>query len=522
MKKSTILKIIIGIVAIIVLLRISIPLLVEPWIERKIVSTMNEEMGDYIVEVDQVNVNIFKSRIDLENISIRPRQEHVDRSNFIGDISSIKLKGIDIVKFIIKKNIDISELTISNSKILGNIFSSEEPKKLVVSPVNIRVGKVYLDTFEVAMINISSALSVSVKEGSLTVYDLDVSKNDTLSAGMIGKFDFKAYELSAVKADSMYSYLFNGILFTESSNTLAIDSFYIFPNYGNYEFTSKYQIETDRVEASFRNIIAHDFPVAAYLRSRSIQSSYIEIGHMDLDIFRDKRKRDNPEVKTEFQDLIYNYPGTLRIDSIGLIAGNVTYTEHGPLSNEPGRISFNRIESKIYRITNDTLYKGKNEYIVLDGKAHLMDAGLMTIQLKAKLFDPHNTFTVVGKVSGMEGKRLNPMLEKNAYLYVNSGKIDAIAFNFTANSTESTGQMNLLYHDLDMTVKNKQTDDTTAIAEKFISLFANYKILNSNPLPRQEVRVGQIYFARDPKKFIVNYCFKSILSGIKSSIIRGA
>jgi hypothetical protein len=111
-------------------------------------------------------------------------------------------------------------------------------------------------------------------------------------------------------------------------------------------------------------------------------------------------------------------------------------------------------------------------------------------------------------------------LEKNAFIYATSGKIDAMNFSFTANNSRATGKMTMLYHGLDIAFKNKQTDDTTAFRERFISFIANKQVLDSNPIPGEEVREGIIDYERDPERFLFSYCFKSILSGIKSSLIQ--
>ena len=189
-------------------------------------------------------------------------------------------------------------------------------------------------------------------------------------------------------------------------------------------------------------------------------------------------------------------------------------------ANEPGRISFNEINAKIYKITNDTIYKTKNAYLELKGNALLMGKGRMTILLKGRIFDSQNTFSLNGTLSDMEANELNPILEKNAFVYATSGKIDAMNFSFTANNAKATGKMTMLYHGLDIAVKNKRTDDTTAFKERFISLIANIKVLDSNPIPGKDVREGIIDYERDPERFLFNYCFKSILSGIKSSLAK--
>jgi hypothetical protein len=142
------------------------------------------------------------------------------------------------------------------------------------------------------------------------------------------------------------------------------------------------------------------------------------------------------------------------------------------------------------------------------------------VELKTKLFNPDNTYSLHGTLTQMEVKNLNPMLEKTAMISATSGIVDNMKFYFTGNSTKASGKMTLLYHALELTVNNKRTNDATAIKERIISLIVNRKIIDSNPLAGKEVRVGIIDFKRDPEKFIFTYWFKSILSGVKTSLTK--
>ena len=193
---------------------------------------------------------------------------------------------------------------------------------------------------------------------------------------------------------------------------------------------------------------------------------------------------------------------------------------HAEEANEVGTINFNEINAEIYNITNDSVYKTRNDSIRLIGDALLMGKGRMTILLKASIFDSQNRFTLDGTLSAMEAEELNSILEKSAYIYATSGKIDSLNFSFIANNNKATGNLTMLYHGLEIAVKNKQTDDTTAFRERFISYIANIKVMDSNPLPHNEVRIGIIDFERDPERFLFHYCFRSILSGITSSIVK--
>jgi hypothetical protein len=257
-----------------------------------------------------------------------------------------------------------------------------------------------------------------------------------------------------------------------------------------------------------------------YIRSDIIKSSYIEIGKLDMNVFRDSRKEFRHVKKPAFQDMINNYPGIIQIDSAAVLSGNIIYKEHDEEANEPGSISFNDMDVKIYQITNDTTFKTGNAFMRLNCNALLMGKSKLNIMLRSKILDSNNKFTLNGTLSELEVNELNPILEKNAFIYATSGKIESLTFSFTADNTKSSGKLILLYHGLKISMKNKRTDDTTAFRERIKSSFANMKILDSNPIREEEVRDGIIDYERDPEKFIFNYCFKSIFSGIKSSLVK--
>jgi len=218
--------------------------------------------------------------------------------------------------------------------------------------------------------------------------------------------------------------------------------------------------------------------------------------------------------------MIYNYPGTICLDSIHILKGKITYTEHAKMANRPGSIHFDQIHASIFKITNDTIYKTKHGLMELKAEALLMGKGKLNVSLKAKLFDHSNTFSLKGNLSAMNARELESMLRNHAFVNVQTGQVDVLKFNFTANNKKSTGKITLLYHGLHIAVLNKKTDKSTALKERIISLIANIKVPESNPLPNEEVRVGIIDYVRNPEKFLFNYCFKSILSGFKSSLVK--
>ena len=518
MKKVTFLKALVVLIALLILIKILTTVILEPWIGNKIETALNDRNEYFTIDFDKVHISLIQRGIQLTGITIQPKGDDEGHLNFNGEIASVECKGIKLTKALFNNGIDIREITISHANLKGKMLFADEAKTPMLSPQDIRLGKVFIDQIDIAINDVATSQSYSVKKGVSTFYDLQVEKHDTISSGNIKEFDFEADEFLSVSKDSMYTFKTNGMSYSRTSNELAIDTFFVHPNYSDENFTSRYKFQTDRVEGVFSSIYVHDFSASDLLKSNSMISSFIEVGHLDLKVYRDRRNPFRHANKTPLQDLLYNYPGDIHIDSIGLKSGNIIYTEHAELANEPGRISFNKTHAKIYKVTNDTIYKTKKDFLVMRAQALLMGKGHMTILLNGEIYDPQNTFSLSGTLSAMDAKAINPMLEKIAYIYITTGKIDKIDFNFTANNTRAAGSMHLLYHDFGITLKNKQTDDTTAFKERVSSYIANSKLLDANSLQGEDKRTGLIEYERDPEKSFVNYCFKAILSGILSSI----
>lgn len=519
-KKKIFLWIILGITAFVLLVFLVTKVVVEPWIGRKIQASVSEISGDYQLEIEKVHVSIFRSGIELKNITLLSKQETDEKPDLSGEIESLKFKGIHLIKAAFRKDIYIKEVDIFNSRIIGKYALPEKTGAAKISPLNIMIENLFFDKLVVDLQSTTTAQTYSLKDGVLKVYDIHVEKQDTLSPQIFGQLDFDMPKFKTVTPDSLYTFIIVGLNYSATSNKLVADSIAIQPNYSEYEFTGRHEFETDRFDGSFSRISFHDFSAADYVKSGNLTSSFIEIGEINLNVFRDKRKQFRHIERPTFQDLIYNYPGTLNIDSIGILSGNIVYSEHAEEAIEKGSVSLNEIDASIYKITNDTIYKTEQAYLELKMNALLMGKGRVAIDLKARIFDKQNTFALNGTLSAMEATDLNRILENNAFISVNSGKIDAMNFSFSANNTRATGHLKLLYQGLNFDIVNKKTGETTAIFEQLKSLIANIVVMESNPLPGEEVRTGIIEYERDPEKFLFNYVVKSLTSGIKTSVTK--
>jgi len=490
---------------------------------RKKVETALNKSGNHNIEIGAVDISFIFPGLALENITIQAIKGMPGKQFVNAKIALLDVKGINLFKAAFKKHIEINEVIILNSTISDSILFSQEKAKPMLLPVSFKIGKVRLDNTNLQIVRIgedSLQSKYSLTKGDLTFYNLQAAQNDTLTTKIIKQVDLKAAQIASVLPDSMYTVKAEGISYSSTTNTLKVNTFNMQSNYERYVFASLHSFQTDCINGMAKNISVHNFSVANFIETGYLNVSYVEIEKMDLRVFRDKRKPFQHINKKTFQELIYSFPSRLHVDSVGLLNGKVVYTEHAPDANEPGYIAFSNINAKIYKISNDTIYKTKTAFTELKGKTYLMGKGKIVLHLKAKIFEPNNTFTLNGTLAKMDGSALNPMLEKNAFIFLTSGNIDALDFNISANNTKATGTLTMRYNALDIAVKNKETDDTTALKEKFLSFISNKLIYDANPMQGKPVRTATIDYDRDPEKFLFNYCFKAILTGMKSTLAK--
>src|SRR5690606_10171427 len=112
---------------------------------------------------------------------------------------------------------------------------------------------------------------------------------------------------------------------------------------------------------------------------------------------------------------------------------------------------------------------------------------------------------------------LNPTMEHLARVWIESGNMTSLAFNFDYDDDVAYGSVLLLYEDLKMTAykENEQCLEVNKIKTFILNvLFAKR---NKEDEVRFAKRNGTIEFERDKKRSIFNFWWKSLAAGIKTS-----
>jgi hypothetical protein len=508
-RKALVKVLLIAIIGVSVILILA-PVIIQPIVKSKLEQALNRNK-DYRIETGKVKLSLMPASLEIGDVTITGIT-----NNLYGKIGSVKINRIQLIKALFKKEYEVGEVNISNAHLAGKVPGSKSSRSPSVLGTNVRINRMAFSQINLALI--TKAGTVSVKDGNLRLQHLNIAKGDSLSSGLLHHIGFEIKELSLVQADSFYTYTARGVVYNDTAKKMSLSNLIIHPNYPNYEFAARHKFQIDHIEVQTSNISFYHLSADTFFSAQKLLISYVEIEKAGICVFRDRRKEFKHEKKPTLQELISTFPNTLCIDSLRLMNSDITYVEHAEKAIEPGKIIFTEAKARIYNITNDEGYKEIKPYLELRSSALLMGKGRFTVSLKARLFDPGNSFFMHGNLSGMDVKEFNSVTEKSAFIRLSSGRIDSMNFRFVADNTKATGNMIFCYHGLNLTVKNKHTNDTTALKEQVKSFIANAGIIDSNPKPGEPVREGVIDYKRDPERFIFNYCAKALMTGINSSL----
>ncbi|GGF27760.1 AsmA family protein [Echinicola rosea] len=311
------------------------------------------------------------------------------------------------------------------------------------------------------------------------------------------------------------------IQFDKEKRSLEVQHVRLDNKLDKYAYTRSFAKETDWIELIEGKVKLANMDYDAYFRKNLIESEKLIISDMVINVFRDKRKPDDNRKRPKMiNEIIRSIPKDLHVDLIQLENGYVSYEER-PDNEGPkaGTIFFDQIDAKIINITNVSEMLEMHNKLTLEATARIMGKGNVQLKVAYFLQDSTGKFTMDGSIHDMELTAINPMLRPATQVEARSGEIDELTFDITADDIEGSGELIMKYHDLAIDIRGKSYGDGQNIFQKIGSFLTNKLVIRSeNPGPKGELKKGVIYFKRDQSKFIFNYWWKLVLSGMRSTL----
>lgn len=499
--------------------------------------------GRYHLQYDKVAVNLLKNRLKVTGFHIRPvTAALVERENgrpgykrlMDIHIPFFTVEGVDVLKLLLKRELNIDSITLGNGKIKILVGEGKEPAGAgqtgKVKNFNFpalkafRVDSLVFDNCSFQVVRSAPGTSPSPEaDFSFFLKDLNIrflrvpSGKDAVSPFNWNQIVLTVRDLNWLPPDRMYRLKCERLTLDGEKSRLHIGRIEWQPLYRKYQFSRLRGYQTDRVQLLIRelNLTGIELPQAS--TKRRICCSLMEIEEPRLLIFRDRRlpRKSNPSPKKLPQQLLKDLNLHLDIAAVHINNGHITYEEHPLDADTPGKIFFDRLEGHIKNITNDKKLLNRKIDLSLALSTRFMGKSAFEIRLKMPLNHRYNYFTFNGALDKVLLTDLNPVFKSLAQLKIDRGVLDRLTFFGMGNEDYAEGSVRLYYHDLKVSVLEKKIPHRK---RKIRSFILNRLIRNQNPREDRILKVGKMYWRRKKFQSFVNYLWKTLITGLKSSI----
>lgn len=510
------------------------------YIDKKIKDHIKEEVtrqtkGEYEVQIQKLTTNILDQSIYIKGVQLKSVKDvNPNTPKYFVSASEINLQDFKLFSFLFKKNLILTKMELVNPS--GYIFRTGTPNHMAVKQDSTKFSfykllKKYVHSLNVNKIEIKDAdiqvfsnkkdtvPSLVSKNNRLNISNLRIDKS-TEESGRLFLADSMRLVLNNISyntPNNLYLISIKQLVASYTDSQVILDSLEVVPNYSKEEFAKKARKQTDRFKISAGRLTFNHINVKSLIERNWFIANSLKIDRINISAYRNKNDVRKYVRAKSVQQLLKSNPIYTVIDSIDIKNARVLYEEVAQGEIHPGNIFFNEIDGVITGFTNDTTLFSKYNMLEFKASGKFMNKGRISVHYDFPLNTEKMVFNCSGKFTEVPFSSINPMLEPNAKVSMRGGVIDSMIFSFHANESGSKGKMKLIYHGLKLEFLNK--NNKSGIIQDILSFLSHRLIINEdNPAKNKPARITEINYSRDPSRFIFNYSWKSLLSGIKPVI----
>lgn len=499
--------ILIGSAMVIFTIGVSFSIYVENKIEEKILSANGE--------ISSVNVNLLTRSISIKDFKWASATDSLNPTQHSLSLSSISVSGIRLFELLIYKTLHVTDVVVADGKIEFN-------KKIKQSDQRITNPKLRYFFFEnISFNNIETQIKTdtlvdfsSVLNCQLTAARIKIDSINNLNYS-VKAIDALLKKINVSRQEGMYGGTIARLYINTDEKKVIMDSALLIPNFTKFEFGQHLGTQTARINISIPQLAIEGVQFEKIMDSLFVASK-IEISSFSLYAFKDKRipflrKKNVPLPMESFLKL----PLAIKIDTITIKDSNIMIEELPEEGSESGVITFDKVNATLTGL-NNRVKENDPAFALLDVTALLMGTGIIKVLFQLPL-DGSLIYNAKGSISKMPFTKLDHVLTTMAKVRVNSGYLNNLTFNFNYTEFTSKGNLDIDYHDLQLTGLDKNKKSTNEIKTFIINAFVNNSKTQSGLATSK--KTGVINIERDRKRYIFNVWLKSILDGLKSSIL---
>jgi hypothetical protein len=525
----------------------------EPFLDQLIkdgVSNSSDSL--YSIRYQSISFNIPTRTLTLKEVDMsadtllfakrKANGVHVPTGLLSVHLKELKITHVEFFEAWANKGLEAGSVIIENPVIAFTLYDTITRRDtLVKAPVAFDLYKLFSEEFHSLTVQ-----NIQVKNASFRLY-----KNSTDTAAIVSSngiqiaignlkidsaYSANRYEIdlaSKIKVtvteahwilpDSIYRMQLGNMSLDATKQSLSFEKIEVVPLAGKYKIAKIEGYETDQIQMKIDSLALQNLDMNLLLYNHSISCRRVQIQNIDLKAFRYKGAPTKRGYRLLPVEQLRAAPLMVHIDSVRIMNGRIEYAEQIPGNSFSGTVFFDRIASSITNINNDSISLRDNSSCTISAEGRLMGKGKLNVKLAFDQISPVDSFTFEGAVGKLELTLFNPLILQSAHIKLETGTLDDLAFTASGTNESCSGRMTFMYHDLAVEMSQNEKDESGKshqVAKKnIVSFLANtLAIVSENPKDNI-TRNATLYQKRNTEKYIFNYLWQTILSGVKETVM---
>lgn len=490
------------------------------FIKNKIEGQINNDpKSKYRLQIGTLSVNLLLRSITGKNITCTSLKDQKENHSIVDCAAeSISIKGIHLVA-LIKKEIKVSALEINTPDIKLQPVKEKKHNKKRLPPI--------LQKIEIQNIKITNGhfekTGKDKHEVSFLLNSLNFdNENAIIYPEKLGKGEFIISRKSLINIgktevifhDSLYTFSVGKLSAKFPEQTIQTDKLSLKPNYDKHQFSRVKNKEEDRLAISIETVLLNKIDLRQ-LQSGGIIMRSAVLKNFQIEDYLDTRVPPQPHAIDLPQRLLMKAGCAVAIDSIKCNEGKVIYQEQRKDRSTYGELSFNNINGVFTNVTNDKKRLEKKHTCDLQAEGNLMGKGKIKLNLSFFLLDSKDKYIYTSTLSAMDASVFNSFIEKTLPARIKSGNIKSVELSAEADNQTSMGNMHILYDNFTIEILK---ENHQSFEQKIFTFLAQKGVLIRENPHNNKTRPGEIKYERHPEDTIFISLWKSVLSGLISTI----
>lgn len=496
-------------------------------------------IGGIDIDGSSLSAGIHKISLEVDSTRLAEliAQKNEPATVYSFNLEHLRLSKADILAYISTKSINLHKLDISGGDLeitrLSNkkqTIDNKTGKEKLQQTIEEANTSVNIDTLHADQVNIGyrnlKKQYRSIKNVFLDLYQFSLDSTALEDSSRILFAQKMRLAIDSIRLplkDNTYHLGARQLVMTFGDSSItSLKDVYLRPaNHVSLEkMAGQMKEQQDVFSLGIKEILIDQLQLPALLEDSAIYARFMLVKGANLTIYHDQSLPPATETKIGKypHQVIRQLPFSLRLPSILLEAGKLTYMEKNTEGDGEGKIIFTGIRGKIGPLNQESK---KSVKFTAELEANFMGSAPLSARFEFPV-SANGAFFIRAKFSPFPITLLNEATIPLGNVRLTNGRVSRLDFSLRGDNWSATGSTNLNYEGLKLDVLKPEKENGPQ-KNKLMSLIANTFLLHENNRPGDKFKDAySVTYQRVPTKSFFNLVWKTVFYSIKANTGIGA